>query len=297
MVARIDTDSFYARREGRDREERRERREDIPRRRDRRGKAELEIETVERALARAIEETREIERSVPGLELHRRRPVPRARGAMSGSDTAPDSPARRQDILAELERSGTRSERVLRILTEPDGETARGASDRAWSRTEGDPEIAALRACFGPQSMAHLDDIATLYRVAGDILDSRETTISRRFGDAPPGVADGLDALAEARGSSEGVSPTGGYPIDIYDPFFRNVESYRWTLLGFTPDPLDVDLRNAGILVHEALHWHVGGGHQELGDRLNPQNYEFYVVLRHSSGPPTYTKLGEFRRD
>ena len=297
MVARIDTDSFYARREGRDREERRERREDIPRRRDRRSKADMEIATVERALARAIEEAREIERSLPGLELHRRPPAPRARSAIAGSDAASASPARRHDILAELERSGARSEQVLRTMTEPDSEVARRTSDRAWEHTDEAPEVAALRACFGPQAMAHLDDIATLYRVAGDILDSRETTISRRTGDAPPGVADGLDALAEARGSSEGVSATGGYPIDIYDPFFRNVESYRWTLLGFTPDPLDVDLRNAGILVHEALHWHVGGGHQDLGDQRNPQNYEFYVVLRHSSGPPTYTKLGEFRRD
>jgi hypothetical protein len=297
MVARIDNDSFYARREGRDREERRERRAEIPRRRDRRNKAEMEIELVERALARAIEETREIERALPGLELHRSREQPRAGAAASEREAARPSCERARHILDQLERSGARSEQVLRGMRESDREPAVETSGRAWEHTDKAPVIAALQACFGPQAMAHLDDIATLYRVAGDLLDNRETMISRRFGDAPPDVADGLWALAEARGASDGVSPTGGYPIDIYDPFFRNVDSYRWTLLGFTPAPLDLDLRNAGILVHEALHWHVGGGHQELGDRRNPQNYEFYVVLRHSSGPPTYTKLGEFRRD
>jgi hypothetical protein len=313
MVARIDTDSFYVRYDGSNREERRERRAEIPRRRDRRSKAEMEIETVERALARALEEARDVERNLPRLELHRSHPTRGIRRVGTSSDAPSASGAGERHILEELQRSARQSEGVIRELTEADLEPTRGSSERGWDGADDDPEVAALRACFGPQAMAHLDDVATLYRVAAGILDNRETTISRRFGDAPPGVDEGLEALAEARGSREGVSSTGGYPIDIYDPFFRNVESspdvdpadanatgnvvYRWILLGYTPNPLDIDLRNAGILVHEALHWHVGGGHRQLGDLHNPQNYEFYLILRHSGGPPTYTKLGEFRRD
>ncbi len=165
-----------------------------------------------------------------------------------------------------------------------------GPSDtqQQFERDINRPAYRALALCFAVDFFDRLGEAISVvqtvnnkYGLARSMLENSTTTLRLRRGGRPPA---GIPAGAYAWAPMREAARFGDDSVLVFDPFFGEPGQVRRSILTRAGRGQDFELARAAILIHELLHWRLGPGHHRNGFLRNPQNYEFFMILRYSSG-------------